>query len=42
VTLWGDPEEDCPRAEDWARWAGTIGDEVVTSVADRVPRHFIE
>jgi alanine racemase len=42
VTLWGDAEETSPRAEDWARWAGTIGDEVVASVAHHVPRRFID
>lgn len=42
VTLWGDPEGASPRAEDWATWAGTIGDEVVASVAQHVPRRFIE
>ena len=42
VTLWGDPEGGSPRAEDWASWAGTIGDEVVASVAQHVPRHFID
>ena len=42
VTLWGDAEGTAPRAEDWARWAGTIGDEVVASVAQHVPRRFID
>ncbi|MDA2980179.1 MAG: alanine racemase [Actinomycetota bacterium] len=42
VTLWGDPAGTSPRAEDWASWAGTIGDEVVASVAQHVPRRFIE
>ena len=38
VTLWGD--ETSPSAEDWARWAGTIGDEVVSSMSSRVERRF--
>jgi len=38
VTLWGD--ETSPSAEDWARWAGTIGDEVVSSMGSRVERRF--
>lgn len=42
VTLWGDPEGGSPRAEDWASWAGTIGDEVVASLAHHVPRHVID
>lgn len=29
-----------PTAEEWAAWAGTIGDEVVARVADRVPRLY--
>jgi alanine racemase len=29
-----------PTAEQWAAWAGTIGDEVLTGVASRVPRHY--
>ena len=42
VTLWGDPEGGSPLAEDWASWAGTIGDEVVASLSHHVPRHFID
>lgn len=42
ITLWGDPDAGSPRAEDWASWAGTIGDEVVASVAAHVERRFIE
>lgn len=40
VTLWGDPDHGSPRAEDWAAWAGTIGDEIVASVGPAVPRDF--
>lgn len=41
VTLWGAPERGSPRAEDWAGWASTIGDEIVTAVARHVPRRFV-
>jgi alanine racemase len=39
--LWGDPASGSPCAEDWAGWAGTIGDEVVASVAPHVPRLYV-
>lgn len=42
ITVWGDPAAGSPRAEDWAQWAGTIGDEVVASLAHHVPRNFID
>jgi alanine racemase len=42
VTLWGDQGGASPLAEDWASWSGTIGDEVVASLAHHVPRHFID
>ena len=42
ITLWGDPQGASPRAEDWASWANTIGDEVVASLAPHVPRKFID
>lgn len=38
VTVFGDPEFGVPSAEDWARWSGTIGDEIVTGVPPRVQR----
>jgi len=38
AVLWGDPATGVPSAEDWARWAGTIGYEIVTRVGPRVPR----
>jgi len=41
LTLWGDPALGSPRAEDWASWGNTIGDEVVTSLASHVQRRFI-
>lgn len=41
VTLWGQPETGSPRAEDWATWARTIGDEVVSAMALGVEHRFI-
>ncbi len=38
VTLWGDSTS--PSAEEWATWAGTIGDEVVSGIASGVERRF--
>ena len=38
VTVFGEPETGAPSAEDWARWSGTIGDEIVTGVPSRVER----
>ena len=42
ITLWGNPRSGSPRAEDWAEWANTIGDEVVASLAPHVLRKFID
>lgn len=36
VVIWGDPATGAPTADDWARWAGTIGYELVTKVGRRV------
>jgi len=41
VTLFGDPHNGSPRAEDWASWADTIGDEVVAGMPSRIHRVFI-
>jgi alanine racemase len=41
AVLFGKPSEGSPRAEDWADWAGTIGDEVVVGIHAHVPRHYI-
>jgi alanine racemase len=41
ATLWGQPHRGSARAEDWASWASTIGDEIVTAVAHHVPRRFL-
>ena len=42
VTLWGDPDAGSPLAEDWASWAGTIGDEVVAALGAHIQRRFID
>ncbi len=39
VTVFGEPAAGVPSAEDWARWSGTIGDEIVTGVPASVVRH---
>ena len=41
VTIFGDPGGGSPRAEDWATWADTIGDEVVAGIPARVHRVFV-
>lgn len=41
ATLWGAPNEGSPRAEDWASWAGTIGDEIVIAMSGAIPRRFL-
>ena len=41
VTVFGDPQSGSPRAEDWASWADTIGDEVVAGMPARVHRVFV-
>lgn len=38
VTVWGDPADGAPSADDWADAAGTIGYEIVTRVGPRVLR----
>jgi alanine racemase len=40
ITLWGEPHKGTPSAEDWAQWAGTIGDEIVASMGPDVERRF--
>ncbi|MCF8548428.1 MAG: alanine racemase [Pontimonas sp.] len=42
ITLWGDSRGESPRAEDWAEWADTIGDEVVSSLGAHVQRKVID
>jgi alanine racemase len=41
VTIFGDPTHGSPRAEDWASWANTIGDEVVAGMPARLHRVFV-
>lgn len=41
VTIFGDPAGGSPRAEDWATWSRTIGDEVVSAMRPDVPRRYI-
>lgn len=41
ATLWGSPTQGSPRAEDWASWSATIGDEIVTAMSQAAPRNFI-
>jgi len=41
ITIFGDPKSGSPRAEDWASWANTIGDEVVAAMPQRIHRVFI-
>jgi alanine racemase len=41
VTLFGKPHLGSPRAEDWATWGNTIGDEVLAGIAPHVPRRYI-
>lgn len=40
VVVFGDSRRGEPTAEQWADWAETIGDEIVTRVAARVPREY--
>ena len=41
LTLFGEPELGSPRAEDWATWGDTIGDEVLVGIAPHVPRRYL-
>ncbi len=40
VTVFGPGDDTEPTAEEWARWAGTIGDEIVARVR-RLPRVYL-
>jgi alanine racemase len=40
VTLFGDPAQGMTAADEWALAAGTINYEIVTRLADRVPREY--
>ena len=41
VTVFGAGDDGEPTAEEWARWAGTIGDEIVAGVR-RLPRVYLQ
>ncbi|MEO6116374.1 MAG: alanine racemase [Pseudolysinimonas sp.] len=40
VTVFGPGDDGEPTAEEWARWAGTIGDEIVARIR-RLPRTYL-
>lgn len=42
VLVFGAGDSGEPTAEEWAGWADSIGDEIVTQVAARVPRVYID
>lgn len=42
VIIFGAGSQGEPMAEDWARWSGTIGYEIVTRIGPRVPRVHLE
>ena len=39
--VFGTGDDGEPTAEDWAGWAGTIGDEIVVRASRRIPREYI-
>ena len=41
AVIFGPGDSGEPTAEEWAQWADTVGDEVVTHVAARVPRTYL-
>lgn len=42
AVMFGSPSSGSPRAEDWAQWAHTIGDEVITALPASLPRIYRE
>jgi alanine racemase len=42
AVVFGSAERGEPTAEEWAEQAGSIGDEIVTSITARVPREYVE
>jgi alanine racemase len=42
VVVFGTGDSGEPTAEEWAEWADSIGDEIVTQVAARVPRVYVD
>lgn len=41
VLVFGGGDHGEPTAEDWARWADTIGYEIVTRIGPRIPRRYV-
>ncbi len=42
VTIFGSGADGEATAEEWARWAETIGDEIVARASERLPRVYLE
>lgn len=42
VILFGRPDLGSPRAEEWAAWGNTIGDEVITALPDDLERVYLD
>ena len=42
VTVFGPGDDGEATAEQWAAWAGTIGDEIVARASERLPRHYLD
>jgi alanine racemase len=42
VVVFGPGDSGEPTAEDWATWAGTIGDEIVARASERLPRQYLD
>jgi alanine racemase len=41
VTVFGPGDSGEPTAEEWAAWAGTIGDEILARASHRIPRVYL-
>lgn len=41
AVIFGPGDQGEPTAENWARWAGTIGDEVLARASTRIPRVYL-
>lgn len=41
VTIFGPGDDGEATAEEWARWGGTIGDEIVARASERLPRVYL-
>lgn len=42
AVLFGRPDLGAPRAEDWATWAQTIGDEVITAIPETLAHVYVD